>query len=64
MGDPNAEPQIRDMFEFCERWPALRPRMEALARDPRLDAEQRAILDWAMRVVDLVGPGDLGAAGE
>ncbi|QRM35428.1 hypothetical protein [Microvirga sp. VF16] len=52
-------PTIKDLFDFYQRWPDLRPRMVRLVASPRLDAKERTILSAMIDLVDRVGPSDL-----
>ena len=54
-----SKPSIKDLFDFYQRWPDLRPRMVRLAASTSLDAEERTILGAMIDLVDRVGPSDL-----
>ena len=53
------DPAYEDLVAFFERWPALRGRIAALARDPDIDPADRQTLRVMMHVMDVVGPADL-----
>ncbi len=56
-------PMIEDLFDFYQRWPDLRPRMVRLVTSTRLEAEERAILNAMIDLVDRVGPSYLSRYG-
>ena len=54
------QPPIRDLADFHLRWRDFKP-MAIGARDtPALSNEQRAVIDWLIRMADKIGPRDIG----
>ncbi len=50
---------IEDLFDFFQRWSALRPEMETLCASKRLEPREREILASLIDLADRVGPDDL-----
>lgn len=54
-------PPVKDIVDFYARWPELRPRMEALTNGAPMTADDVIILQWLIKVADMIGPTDVGA---
>ena len=58
---PQLEP-IANLVDFYARWPALRHQMQNVAIGAPLSSDDKQVLQWLIRIIDMVGPGDLGTA--
>jgi len=59
MSDPKAPLDIKSAVEFYEEWPRLRAQAAAVSGEFRDDPQKVALLEWMIRVIDMVGPHDL-----
>jgi hypothetical protein len=51
----------RDLPDFHVRWPEFRSCAEALMKNPSLNAGERELVGWLVKLADRVGPQDLHA---
>ena len=58
---PRLEP-IANLVDFYARWPMLRRQMQKVASGAPLSSDDQQVLQWLIRIIDMVGPGDLGSA--
>lgn len=59
MSNTDPLPPIKGVMDFYARWPALRPRIEAIVRGGTITDDDLMILDWLAKIADMVGPADL-----
>jgi hypothetical protein len=50
---------VRDVADFHLHWREFRPDMCALAEGRKLNARQREIMSWLIRLADRIGTGDI-----
>lgn len=59
MPDPSRPAPIKDLMDFYNRWPEIRPRMQAVAAGAPPTTDDLDILNWLIRIADMIGPSDL-----
>jgi|OM-RGC.v1.036069094 hypothetical protein len=59
MSDASAPSKITSAIEFYERWPSLRHRAERLVEACEATPQDAELLEWMIKVIDMVGPNDL-----
>lgn len=62
MPDPDDPLSIDDPVDFYHQWPQLRLRVLALIDNKENDPEDQELLHWMVKIVDRIGPLDLGDA--
>lgn len=60
MNDAARLDPIKDLVDFYNRWPAIRPRIQAVSEGAPPTADDLEILNWLIRITDMIGPSDLG----
>ncbi len=60
MSEKHAPLEITDAVDFYKRWPQLRQNAENLLEAETVTEEDAEVLRWMIKVVDMVGPHDIG----